>query len=635
MRVNSARAILALSSAATLAAGILPSPSLSQTPSTTSGVEAAAVRQDLVPIKAADGTILRSTILLPRDGEAKKLPTILILTPYLPDKMIAGYKNILDKELRSGYAVVIANERGTYYSSGKYSLLAHSFDDGSDVINWISRQDWSNGKVGMLGCSAPGEVQHGLNIRPPKGLLATVPMASGAGLGAVGPYNEQAGFYRGGAFQTGSWWFPWYYRLGQSIRPQFPSDTPIGDLRKAAKLWTLEPDLKPKFDINKQIWTLPISAIMQKIDALPTDMDEFAGRLPNDPGWAKLSLGSGAEAYQTPMLMINSWFDAAIAPNVAMFSMQLRGAAPAVRDDLYMVVAPSTHCAMLRDPEPPSDGERDLGNYALDYTDLISRWFDRYLKDDRDAMREIPKVQAYMMGVNEWRTYASWPPEHAQDVKLFLTSARGANSSRGDGQLLFSAPSRSGVDAYIYDWRNPVPSLGGSLNLSEKHRGGSFDQSEIELRDDVLVYTSPPLTRKIEIAGEVRARIFISADVPDTDITVKLLDVYPDGKAYNLDDSIQRLRWREGYVHPKFTTAGRVYPVDVGPLATSNAFLPGHRIRIEISSSNFPRYERNLNTGGDNFNESSGRIAHVKIHHGVRYQSEITLPVLNSGEAAR
>ena len=626
------RLVIVVGMAALLLAVIPSTPGMGQSPRANSmngGLEAFAIREDLVPVAVKDGTVLRATVLLPRSGEARARPTILIFTPYVPDRMIASYSDILTRQLRSGFAIVIANERGTYYSAGKYSLLKNSLQDGSDVIAWITRQVWSDGKIGMFGCSAPGEVQHGLNSHPPQGLSATVAVSSGAGLGIVGPYHEQAGFYRGGAFQTGSWWFPWFERLGQSIRPQFPNDTSLENLRKAAKRWTLVPDRTPPHDIGEVVWTLPIDSIMQKLEALPTDMDDIVGRLPNDPEWAKLSLGSESDPYRVPMLMINSWFDAAIAPNVAMYSTQSHRPKPIVRDDLYMVVGPSKHCAMLRNPEPTAAGERDLGNYAFDYVNLISRWFDRYLRADAAAMNGVPKVQAYMMGANQWRSYDRWPPLNTRGVSLFLTSLRGANSSSGDGQLRLSPSKTSRADAYVYDWRNPVPSLGGSLNLGPDHPAGSFDQAAIELRHDVLVYTSQPLTKAVEIAGSVRSRIFVSSDVPDTDITIKLLDVYPDGRAFNLDDSIQRLRWRDGYARANLMTKGRVYPVEIGPLATSNAFLPGHRIRIEISSSNFPRYERNLNTGGDNARESIGRVAHIKIHHGGPYRSEIVLPVLN------
>jgi uncharacterized protein len=236
-----------------------------------------------------------------------------------------------------------------------------------------------------------------------------------------------------------------------------------------------------------------------------------------------------------------------------------------------------------------------------------------------------------MMGANQWRTYDSWPPKTAQPVTYYLDSDGGANSRLGNGRLSTTRPAHAGSDTFVYDPLHPVPSLGGSVCcFSASFVGGSFDQAAIETRSDVLVYSTPPLTQAVELAGPVHVSVYLSSDRKDTDIAVKLVDVDADGKAYNLDESIQRVRWRDGWDTPAFMMPGHVYKVDVGPLVTSNAFAVGHRIRVEVTSSNFPRFERNLNTGGNNYDEKAPLVAHNVIHHGPEYPSSIVLPVVNA-----
>jgi len=234
-----------------------------------------------------------------------------------------------------------------------------------------------------------------------------------------------------------------------------------------------------------------------------------------------------------------------------------------------------------------------------------------------------------MMGSNQWRSYDTWPPKEARYVAYYLDSDGDANSRTGNGRLTLARPPRDGSDTFVYDPMHPVQSLGGSICcFSPSFQGGSFDQADVETRYDVLVYSTPPLENTVEITGPVRVSLYLSSSAKDTDLTVKLLDVYPDGKAYNLDESIHRVRWRDGWEKPVFMERGRVYKVDVGPLVTSNAFLSGHRIRIEVSSSNFPRFERNLNTGGNNYDEKDPVVANNVIHHSRAYPSVVALPVL-------
>jgi hypothetical protein len=588
-------------------------------------------REEKVMIPMRDGARLSALIMFPKGQQRKDLPTVLFRSPYLIDPSEIERFALFHRSLiKNGYAVVIQNVRGRFFSEGTYTYLVGSGNDGYDTVDWITKQPWSNGKVGTLGCSSTAEEQHKLNAQQHPGLAATVPMGSGAGIGKVGQYNEMGNFYRGGVIQA--FWFPWYYELGYTFRPSFPNEMSREMLVRLGRFWNLEPKSIPPSNIDKFIWTLPLNQIMDRMEATPSDMDDFANRLPNDPRWKEVEFSGEGDRFGAPMLMINSWYDVSMGPNTALFEYQTKNAATAVaRDNMHMVIAPTTHCMQSKvETEKTIVGQRDMGDARFDYVGMVQKWFDHFVKGTKNDVVRQPKVRAYMMGANEWRTYDSWPPRNVRFVPYYLSSGGTANSANGDGRLTTVRAEAAGSDSFTYDPMRPVPSLGGSICcFNEEFVGGSFDQSTIELRNDVLVYTTPPLSEPLEVTGPVAVSIYLSSDARDTDLTVKLLDVYPDGAAYNLDESIMRVRWRDSWEEPSFMEKGEVYKVDVGPLVTSNAFAEGHRIRIEVSSSNFPRFMRNLNTGGNNFDEATGVSARNTIHHSQQYPSHIVLPVVN------
>jgi putative CocE/NonD family hydrolase len=230
------------------------------------------------------------------------------------------------------------------------------------------------------------------------------------------------------------------------------------------------------------------------------------------------------------------------------------------------------------------------------------------------------------MGANKWQSSDTWPPAGAQPLTMYLASGGKANTAQGDGRLAASAPDADRPDSFTYDPSSPVPSIGGNVCCTGNAvQAGSFDQRKNEAREDVLVYTSEPFANGIELTGPIVPTLYVSSDARDTDFTVKVLDVYPDGKAFNLDESIQRMRYRDGYDKPlAWMEKGKVYKVTLQPLTTSNYFAPGHRVRIEVSSSNFPRFDRNLNTGGNNYDEAKGVVARNTVHHSKQYPSSVT-----------
>jgi len=272
-----------------------------------------------------------------------------------------------------------------------------------------------------------------------------------------------------------------------------------------------------------------------------------------------------------------------------------------------------------------------MGDARFDYQRLVNAFFDRFVKGQGgEVLDTTPRVRYYVMGANTWKESDSWPPSGAIQMTFFLGSGGHANTMAGDGVLSLTAPSTDLPDTFTYDPMHPVMSYGGNVCCQGNAVvPGSMDQRVMENQPEILVYTSEPFTEGIEMSGPITPKLYVSSDAKDTDFTVKVIDVYPDGRAYNLDESIQRMRYRDGYDKPLvWMESGEVYEVTLQPLTTSNYFGPGHRLRIEVSSSNFPRFDRNLNTGGNNYDETEGVVAHNVVHHSTQYPSQITVTVV-------
>jgi putative CocE/NonD family hydrolase len=276
-----------------------------------------------------------------------------------------------------------------------------------------------------------------------------------------------------------------------------------------------------------------------------------------------------------------------------------------------------------------------MGDARLDYDALTYGWFDTFLKGERTGLLDtLPKIRYFTMGSNSWQSSDVWPPRGASPVTYYLSNGGGtANTMTGSGVLLASVPPRAERDTFTYDPMKPLMSYGGNVCCTGTAiDAGSFDQRVRETDPQVLVYSTEPLTEGVEVSGPVSVTLYVSSDAKDTDFTVKLIDVDTEGRAWNLDETIQRMRYHTGYDRPQTRMEpGTVYKVTLGPLNTSNYFKPGHRIRIEVSSSNFPRFDRNLNTGGNNFDETTGVVAHNAVHLGRGTPSSITLSVVKAG----
>lgn len=579
----------------------------------------------LVPMR--DGTGLATDIYLPKgDGP---FPAIFVKTPYNFNKIAGSTLQMAIEALERGYALVVQNERGRYYSQGEWEILGKPRTDGYDALTWLAKQEWSSGKIATWGCSSTAEWQMALAAQDHPAHAAMIPMASGAGIGRVGEYYEQGNWFKGGVHQT--LFTVWLYGVQQNIRPQFPAGLTQEQRQRLRKAYDLAADM-PEMDWAKHMRKLPSVDWLKDADGNDGPGADFMKRKPNDAGWYKGGLYHDNEDFGVPAFWFNSWFDVSQGPNLALYNHVRENASDrSVRDGQYMVIAPTLHCGFFRTPEHEDliAGDLNVGNATFPYYDTMFAFLDNYLKGEKnDFHKDTPRVQFYTMGRNQWESDETWPPQDVEQITLFLDSDGRANSVFGNGVLSMNVAEGAVHDVFTYDPMNPVPSLGGGVCCNrDASLGGSFDQRGIEARADVLVYTTDELDDPIDVTGFVRAKLFVSSSAKDTDFTVKLVDVHPDGTAYNVDDTILRARYREGYDKEVFMDEGEVYELNPTAMSTSYEFAAGHRIRVEIASSKFPQYMRNLNTGGNNYDETEGVIAINVVHHSAQYPSQIVLPV--------
>jgi putative CocE/NonD family hydrolase len=604
-------------------------------------LQAIAIVERKLMIPMRDGVKIATDVYRPKDT-SKKYPTVFVRTPY--NFNFWDIRNSAPRDLSSeleavkrGYAFVEMNERGRFFSEGNYDILGPPLTDGVDEFNWIAKQPWSNGKVGTIGCSSTAEWQLAVAAQGNPAYTTMIPQGFGAGVGRVAPYFEQGNWYRGGAVQM--LFIAWLYGQQNQVRPMFAPNTSQEDLIRASKAFDLAAQL-PTVEWSTALRHLPVKDILAAVDAphgifadrMPVDTGgAMIQREPNDPAWYKGGLWHDDMRINIPGFWFMSWYDVSIGPNLAAFNHVRKTASPEIANQQYAVIAPTLHCAYKRATENTMIGERSVGDARLNYDELTYAWFDHYLKGEHNGILEkMPRVRYFTMGINKWQSSDTWPPAGAQSLSFFLSSAGKANTMNGNGVLTETAPTTDNADTFDYDPMNPVPSYGGNVCCTGNAiTAGAFDQRKNESRPDILVYSTEPLKEGLEVSGPIEVTLYVSSDAKDTDFTVKLIDVYPDGRAYNLDETIQRMRYRDGYDKPKvWMDHGKVYKVTLGPMVTSNYFEAGHRIRIEISSSNFPRFDRNLNTGGNNFDETKGVVARNAVHHSRQYPSSIKITVV-------
>ena len=597
-------------------------------------LEEIAIIDEKVMMPMRDGIRLSTNIYRPKTND--KVPVIFSRTPYNFNSWGDGKERTraLQSALQmveKGYAYVVQNERGRYFSEGEWDILGVPLTDGYDAFTWLSNQTWSNGKIGTIGCSSTAEWQMAVASLDHPAHAAMVPQGFGAGVGRVGQYFEQGNWYRGGVEQL--LFASWLYGVEQDkFKPRIPAGASQEDLIRISRFYDLAPE-NPPVNWAEAFQHLPLKDLLKNVSGKKEIFDKMIVRKPNDEDWYKGGLYHDDMGFGVPSFWFVSWYDVATSPNLELFNHVRNNAeSKSVRENQYLVISPTLHCGFKRAKENTIVGELSVGDARLNYDEQIALWFDHFLKGDKNNFEnKIPRVQYYTMGINKWQQSETWPPKGVTYQTYFLGSKGNAQTMYGNGTLSLSKNSKpEGKDSFVYDPMNPVKSYGGGVCCTGNAvQGGSFDQRIMETRADILVYTSQPLEQGIEVSGFIEAHLYVSSDVKDTDFTVKIIDVYPDGRAYNLDETIQRARYRDGYDKEVFMDKGKVYKVSLSPMSTSNYFKKGHRIRIEVSSSNFPRFARNLNTGGNNYDEKIGVIATNNIHYSENYPSQIRIPVIS------
>ncbi len=587
-------------------------------------------RERSVQITMRDGINLSTDLYFP-EGVEGPLPVILIRTPYDKRKWRIEFYGKPGAQwfASQGYVCAIQDKRGKFESQDTYQFCGGDVEDTEDTVNWLAEQDWSNGNIGLFGCSYLGEIQvrHAPLCNP--NVKALCPHAAGGALSAADGRFSNSATRTGGAMELAQM-LAWFYQFGSKVSFHPSTGVTAETMDRVERFFNLEPQV-PAIDLRKVAEHLPTISMMDRPDMPPADWVDFMTRDFDDPWWDQFGFLNGDETFATPTLHVNSWYDYGVAQTIDSWALFQRNATnDLARDNQYLVIAPTDHCKHELACKCTVIGERPMGDARFNFHELYFRWFDRWLKGKEDALDGLPKVQYYVMGRNEWRSSDCWPPQGMRFTPLYLHGDGKANSRLGDGRLDFAKPEgEQPSDSFVYDPGDPVPSHGGPVcTTGDAGMEGSFDQQAIEERDDILVYSTEPLTEGVEVSGPLRAVLYISSSAVDTDFTAKLIDVHPSGKAYNIQEGILRVRYREGFDRKVMMEPGKVYRIEVDLHATSNWFAPGHRIRLEVSSSNFPRHDRNMNTGGRNFDETEYLKATNRVFHDGEHASHLLLPIV-------
>ncbi len=574
-----------------------------------------------VPAKMRDGVVLRANVYRPA-GEGK-WPVLLTRLPYGKDFTLGGA--VLDpaQVARRGYVVIVQDTRGRFNSEGEWNPMRNEAQDGYDTIEWASKLHYSNGIVGMYGISYFGFTQWISLIQQPPSLKAAIPIMT---------WNDPLNgtLFRGGALELGVQ-AQWHLSMGIDVLMRRhrtdPDPSKFGEA-----LYKLAQDIDAMG--TQGYYSLPLKEFepLVRNDVAPAFFEGVAS--PMDRNHAdQLTIMGKHEQVTAPTFNIGGWYDIFVQDTIDHFRiMRTQGSTPEARQS-KLLIGPWTHGGFMN-----PIGELNFGMGAtaalidlkIDFMSLQLRWFDHFLKEIDTGITSEAPIKIFVMGANIWRDEQEWPLARAIETRYYLHSNGNANSLKGDGVLSTSAPESESPDQYDYDPANPVLTRGGALLMTPEFRPGPFDQTPVESREDVLVYSTPALEQDVEVTGPISVHLWATSSAPDTDFVARLVDVHPNGYAQNLTDGIIRARYRN-FAHseqPSLIEPGKAYEYEIDLWSTSNVFKQGHRIRLDITSSCFPRWDRNPNTGHDFGSSSEIVVAHQTILHDAEHPSYVLLPIV-------
>lgn len=560
-----------------------------------------------MPARMRDGTVLLADIYRP--SQSGSYPVVLMRLPYNKASAQTYVYGSPSYYASQCYIVVIQDVRGTYASTGEFYPFSNEMNDGYDSVEWAASLPGSNGKVGMYGFSYVGATQWLAATQKPPHLVAIAPAMTSADY-----YDGWA--YEGGAFSLAfnESWPVSDLAPGTAIR--------LGDEALLDRLTRAKAQIRDTYDF------LPINqypALVPERPALAGYFYDWVRHPTPDDYWNQWSPRRRYGDVQVPALNLAGWYDVFLSGSIENFvRMRKEGGSTVARSGQQIVIRPYIHIPWVR-----KVGDLDLGPEADNRVDDMQlRFFDYWLKGLPNGVDQDPAVRVFVMGANRWRTASDWPIPDTQFTKFYLHSYGNANSALGNGTLTTEMPKNETADHFRYDPANPAPSRGGhSCCFAELAPVGPTDQADVEKRADVLVFSSPPLEQPTEVTGPISLTLFAATSASDTDWTGKLVDVYPDGRAINLNNGVIRGRYRDGLERPTLLEKEKVYQFKIEIWPTSNLFLAGHQIRLEVSSSNYPQYDRNPNTGHPFGVDKEMTVADQTVFHDADHPSVLTLPI--------
>lgn len=564
-----------------------------------------------------DGTQLAADVY--RLDTRDPLPVLLQRLPYNKDLTLPiNFSMDIMRAARAGYAVVVQDTRGRFASEGHFTPFFDEAADGADSVEWVAAQPWASGKVGMIGGSYFGATQWLAAMGAPDPLLAIAPFMTAA------DYHDEW-IYRGGAFELGFTlnWSLSSLALGELQRRRRSGNATVGELLGMIAAVDRNSDLYENLPTNE----------IPELDGIAPYYFEWLAHPDYDDYWRRIAPGRHYEDVAAPALNMGGWYDTFLGGTLANYvGMKQRAGSARARSLQRLIVGPWAHSA-ASGAFPEKIYGLMAGVDAFDLTGAQLRWFDYHLKGEENGVERDKPVQIFVMGINQWRHEDDWPLPDTNFVPYYLHSDGRAHTLDGDGLLSTAPPADEPEDVYLYAPTDPVPTVGGQSflpGLLVAANGGPRDQRQVERRRDVLCYTTLPLKRPLEVTGPVELILFASSTAPDTDFTGKLVDVHPDGRAEILTEGILRARYRESMSDPRLLEPNHVYEFHVDLRATANVFGAQHRIRLEVSSSNFPRFDRNSNTGGviaaarkEDMAPAINRVWHSRL-----YPSKLILPLI-------